>query len=738
MSKNDTRIVIVQNEYQLDELITHCKTTKYCSFDYETTGFQYQSPDQYPLILGVSFQPGSSGIIPLGHKDSPFKKNYQKYLFKFGKEVLENPKIIKIGWNLKFEYKWCLRYNIVPKGRLFDAMLAKYCLDEEMPHDLKSFVTKFFPRYAGYEKELRVVKETGELDRVDWNNTDFDKLCKYCGIDADLTGRSMIYMEPKLMKLGFYNLFRNLLMGILRVLAESEYRGMLADREYLDKLIKDYQIKIEQADKAMREDPALLKYEAKFKKKHLQNLINKVRLDIEEIIERDAPNAARLIAFREAKIKGFLEGKFNNKESYEKLNFKSPDQLREFFFTSKFGLRLKPIKFTKDKNTGRRTNKPSTDEDTLIKLKEHDKSGFMQKLLDHRGLVKLDSTYISGMYPNLDIHNRIHANFRINGTVTGRLSCTQPNLQNIPRGSTAADIKRQFITPPGYLLLEVDYSQAELRIIAEVSKDKAMIDIFNKNYNIHVATACKMNGGLEIYDKVKAIIKIGESLDANQLVLPENKKYLKWVKEKKKGKSLNFSIVYQQGDKATAETLGVSEKEARRFKQEWFKQFPGVKKWIEKQKKLAHKQECVISLFGRKRRLYDVNCGDSFWEAEAERQAINTPIQGASGDFTLFSQVVIREEILKGNLPRDLFHVYTVHDSIGYYIRPEYIHDVVPKIMKICNNPQTMKYFGFELKYVTMKVSPEVGIHWAALKDYDPNTNYVEFAKQRDTILNTN
>lgn len=733
-----SKLIIIEKLSQVDELIHYCKQTKYCSSDFETTSFKFQNMDEYPTILGVSFQPGSSWILPLGHKDSPFKKNFPKILYKFGKEVLEDWDIVKVGWNWKFEKKWYRRYDIMPVGRQFDSMLAKYCLDEEMPHDLKSFVADFYPKYAGYEKEVRVINETGEIARVDWRNTDYEKLCTYCGIDADLTLRGMIHMEPRLMNLGFYNLFRNLLMGILNVLSESEYHGILNDRKYLDKLIKDYTIKIKDSSVSLKNIPQVVKYEKKYKRYYIHQLVKKVQLEIQEINLADAPNAARLIANRENKIKNYHQGIFNNKEKAKVssgINLNSPDQLREFLFTSKFGLKLKPVKFTKDKN-GQRTDKPSTDEEVLTKLEKVDKSGFMTKLLNHRGLTKLDSTYVTGMHPTLDINDRIHANFRINGTVTGRLSCVSPNLQNIPRGTTAADIKRQFIAPPGYLLLEVDYSQAELRIIAEVSGDKAMIDIFKRNYNIHVATACKMQKQLDNYDKIKAIIKIGESLDASQIALPENKKYLKWVKEKKKGKSLNFSIVYQQGDDATAETLGCTKEEAKGFKNEWFKQFPGVKRWIDKQKRIAHDKEYVYNLFGRKRRLYDINCGNSFWEAEAERQAINTPIQGASGDFTLFSQVVIREEILKGNLPRDLFHVYTVHDSIGYYIRPYDIHKVVPEIIKICNNPQTLKYFGFELKHVTMKVSPEVGVHWAALKDYNPEFDYVNFAKQRDAILN--
>lgn len=311
--------------------------------------------------------------------------------------------------------------------------------------------------------------------------------------------------------------------------------------------------------------------------------------------------------------------------------------------------------------------------------------------------------------------------FLANGLVAH--NCVEPNLQNIPRDTTASDIKRMFIVPDGYILLEVDYSQAELRIIAEMSEDPSMIEIFRKNHNIHVATACKMFKGQ--YEEVKAILK-----DSNH---PD---WLKWEKQKKIGKSLNFSIIYQQGDKATAETLGVSEKKAAKFKDEWYAQFPKVKKWLKKQKNYAREHEYVYNFFGRKRRLYDINSSRFGLRSEAERQAINAPVQGSSGDFTLFSQVVIREEIMRGNLPSDLSHLYTVHDSIGYAIRPEDVHKTVPKLIKICDNPETMEFFGFKMKHVTMKVSAELGLHWADLKEYDPWTNYKNLLIPSDTIKN--
>lgn len=720
-----SKLKIIKNKKEVKKLIEYCQLTKYASIDFETTSFKYHSATDYPLIMAVSFQPGSSWIIPLGHKDSPFKNKWLKLFRYFCKEVIENPNVVKVAWNLKFEYKWFLKYGIVMRGILFDAMLAKYCLDEERPHDLKSLVSMFFPEHAGYENDIKVREDGDEVKTVDWVNTDFTKLCTYCGLDADLTLRAMVYFEPKLIKLKFYSLFRNLLMMMTRVLAEAEFGGMLIDKPYLESQMKKYEGLINESMGKLKSTRSLLRFEKGFKKAHIQKLIDRTEEEIEtfeeELLETDDPkeqgSLRRKITFRENKVKRLLEGDLRGKkEIYDGMNFNSPNQLIDFLFLSEHGLQLKVVKYTKDKKTKQFTERPSTDEEVLEKLKKKDKSGFMSNLLEYRGLVKLDSTYISGIYPKLDDYNRVHAGFLIHGTVTGRLSCKGPNLQNIPRDTTASDIKRMFIPPKGMLLLEVDYGQAELRVIAEVSGDIAMIDIFKRGYNIHVATACKMNGGLDQYDEVKKILK-----------QPDHPKWLFWEKEKKKGKSLNFSIVYQQGDDATAETLDCSLEEAAQFKKDWFAQFPQVHKWIKNQKKLAFQQGFVMNMFGRKRRLPNIYSFKGGLKAEAERQAVNAPIQGTSGDFALFSQVIIRERRLTGELPFQLIQVYTVHDSIGFYIYPEDIHKVVPKIIEICDNPQTKKYFGFQLEQVKMKVSPEVGAHWAGLQEYSPEINYTKF-----------
>lgn len=689
---------IISKESEVDDLISYCKTTGYACVDFETTGFTYSNPNTIPLMLGVSFQPGSSWIIPMEHKDSTWKGGkWYKPFMKFCREVVENRDIVKIAWNLKFEYKWFLRYGVRMQGRLFDGMLAKYCLDEERPHGLKEFVQNYFPQFADYEKKV---------DNRKLNTYPIEAVAEYCGIDCDMEIRAMIYLEGKLIKLGFYNLFRNLLMMASRFLAHAEFSGAIIDREYVESLDRSYSIKINEAEKKLRSNRKVIKYELSKQQSIKESLIESIKLEIREIKEGDSKQKERMINSRRDKIRQITQGKFTGKGSYTGMNFRSPQQLADFFFQNEHGLKFKS-KFKTDKGGD------STSEDALKHYQKRDRSGFIEDLFKYRELTHLHSVYIAGVLALMDHNNRVHTNFHIAGTVTGRLSSTEPNLQNIPRDNTASDIKKMFVPPPGFVLVEVDYGQAELRVVAELAEDKAMIEIFKKNYNIHVATACKMNGGIEQYEKVKALLKD-----------PEHPDFLDWERKKKRGKSLNFSILYLQGDKATAETLECSLDEAAKFKKEWFRSFPQVKPWIKNQIAFAHEHGYIQTPFGRKRRLHDIDSPKDFLRAEAERQSVNMPCQSISHDFALLSQSIIFEKTLTGELPCDMYQIYEVHDSIGFMVRWQDVHKVVNVIVPICQDPETEKYFGWKANHVKMKVSPEVGKNWGELRDYDPQADY--------------
>lgn len=696
---------IITTWEEIYQLIKWVKETKICSFDFETDGNPYHDETSYPTCIGITFQVGSSYIIPLGHFDSPFKNEYIKILQLLGRELFMNKDIIKVAQNVKFEIKWLKKYGVEIHGRIFDTMLAHYLLDENEQHGLKVMVSSIIPGFAGYEDEVDVLK----TKYGGWDKIPLEPLCRYNGLDCDLTLRLMYYFHPKLIKGGFYKLFRNLLMMATRVLAESEYHGMRVQKDYLEKLIVDYQIKIDKEEKALLKLPQIRKFIRRTRRDKVDEMIDEVRADIKRIKKAKLDNAPLLIKNREAKIMRFLGGEFSAKQKYE-FNLGSHVHMKELFYTSDHGFKWpKQTKKNKKKETVLTTEEGAIDKLVEMKL---DKGGFLKGLLALRGLEKLHSTYMVGIHKILDKNDRVHCDYHLL-TVTGRLGCREPNMQNIPRPLTNPDVKPMFVPPRGFLHFEVDYSQAELRVVAELSKDKVMIDIFKRGYNIHVATACLANNALDRYDEVRKIIK-DESHPENEF----------WERQKKKAKTINFGILYGQGDDKLADGMGVPVKEARDFRLKWIKTYPKVAKWIANQKVIAEENGYVYSIFGRKRRLPDIWSDVQWFRAEAERQAVNTPIQGAASDFTQLSTIVLRDMRLRGQLPNYFIQKATVHDSIEFYIKPKDVHWITPLTVKVCSNPDTMKWFGFEMKYVDMKASPELGINWGALKDYDDKLDY--------------
>lgn len=726
-----TNYKILSNRKEVADLIQACKVTKYCSLDFETTGTDFYNEEAFPTILGISFQPGSGFIIPLGHHESPFKDNWVEILRWFSDEVFMDMSILKVIFNAKFEHKWLFRYNCGFRGRVFDVMLMKYLLDEERPNDLKSLVRRLLIQYSNYEQEM-----DGLVKKYGWAKVPIDPLSKYCALDCDLTLRLCIILEPKLIKNKFYNLFRNLLMMCSRFYAEAEYNGMLINREFLVILEKLSKQDIETSENSLLKHKTVVRFDKYAKQMHMDKLIDKVQVEIEELVtkyksESDPKKIKSLqkqISNREEKISRYLMGELaSSKEKYGGVNFGSPKQLIALFYEHPKGFNY-PIVVRTD------TGNPSTGEEALTAIRtELIQSGkmkgleFIDTLLKLRGDSKLYGTYIKGMLERLTPSNRVHGRFLIHGTVTGRTSSQDPNLQNIPRSTTSSHIKTYFIPPPGYLVLEVDYSQAELRVVAEAANETTMISWFAKGYNIHVATACHANGGIEQYLEVKDVILKDENHPDNLL----------WEKRKKNAKLVNFGILYGQTKWKLSEALGCTPDEAQEFLDRWFSDFPKIRDYIKKQQKMAVTHGYVTSLWGRKRRLPDAQIPatdytNKGFRAKALRDAVNAPIQSASNDYTLFANVVIREEKLKGNLPWDLQFLASVHDALVFYIQPKDIHRCVPIIQAICANPSTMEWFGFEMKKVVMKTSAEVGKTWGTKKDYSKDIDYTPYLKDID------
>ncbi len=491
-----------------------------------------------------------------------------------------------------------------------------------------------------------------------------------------------------------------------RVYADSEMMGMGVDKKYLDKIELETRTQIRKNEANLLKMRKVREFQQWRIKKHVEKLIKDTQAEIKKVEEDDSKtdaSKARMIKGREEKISRYIAGNLiTKKEVVGDTNFNSPDQMVDLLFHSSRGFRFKIIKYTKDKLTKQDTKRPSTDEEVLLLLKKKDKTGFITALLKHRELSKLWSTYMVAIQNRLTQNNRIHRSFKIHGTVTGRMSSADPNLHNIPRDNTSSIIKVMYIPPPGHLVLEVDYGQAELRVVAEMANERALIDIFERGFNVHLATACKMLRQMDRYDEVKKILKD-----------PNHKENLYWEKQKKKGKTLNFSILFGQSDEETADQMtadnlemGIKEivtlEDAKRFKKEWHREFPAIKPYMEYQEIFCRRHKYVVNLFGRRRNLPDIDSERAGFYNKAVRDAINAPVQGGSSDFAQFACSIIRHKIILGELKLSNNLKYqaqanSVHDSIKFYAEPRFIHKAVPIIESICSQPETLRYFGFEL-----------------------------------------
>lgn len=605
-----TRYHIIKSYSELEKLVEACLKTGYASVDFETNAEPIYNDTFKPTILSVTFQPGSGISIPLQHfecSESHINKTWLEWLTYFGRNVIENPNVVKIAWNWKFDNQIFQRYNIYSRGTVIDGMLAKYLLNEERPNGLKDMVRRFLPEFSDYEKY-------DSFDSIPWSKKPLKKLCEYGCMDTDFTFRLSIFFESFLIKKGFYNLYRNLIMPASKVLQSAEKNGLPFDVELNVKLREKYNNLINEYNTKLRSIRTVQRYQNYIIKKRKEDYIETLESEIEELREEGKD---RQVKTREQKLSRIIAGEYTTKAELkliEEVNFSSQKQMVDLLYNSNHGFKFPVIAYTVDKHK-KPTNNPSTAEDTLIKLKEHDKSGFIDTLLDLRGVQTINSTFIVGLGDLVQSDGGVHPTFLIHGTVSGRLSSRNPNGQNIPKTMVNPDVKLQFIPPKNQLFLSYDYSQAELRILAHLANESTMLEWFRTGKDIHLASACKKYH--EDYDE---IIKIYQD--------EQHPEYKLWKKRRKESKTINFGIVYEQSAAKLAESLStpeepVSKEEGQQFLDDYFKTFPKVKKFMEKQHKFMEKHGYCVSLFGRRRRcpkVYSENYGEYL---EALRQCVD-------------------------------------------------------------------------------------------------------------------
>jgi DNA polymerase I-like protein with 3'-5' exonuclease and polymerase domains len=612
----ETRYHIIKNKKELKKLIACCKATGYACCDYETNAEPIYNKSFKPTILSVSWMPGFGASIPLDHfetKDYTSSGwNWKKMLRKFGEEVIENYDIVKVAWNWKFDDQINQKYRIFYRGTCLDGMLAKYLLNEEKPNDLKSMVRRYLPEYGNYEKQ-------DAFDKIPWDQKELDPLCHYGCQDTDYTLRLMIFFEKKLIDLGLYSTFRNLIMSASRVLTSVEKNGLYLDREFNNQLLETYKPKIDAARQAIYDLPRVKKFEKKYNQEKIDKYIQSIESELEELDYND-PKDKRKIASREQKISNIKAGIFTTKKEKElirPINLGSPVDLPALMYSER-GFHFDVIK-------NNESGKPSTDEETLTNLRltvknpDSPKAIFLDRLLELRGLEKMYKTYIEGWDEKVQDDDRLHGRFLIHGTTSGRLSSAEPNAQQIPKTSVDPNIKLQLKAPKGTLYIASDFSQAELRIMAHLSGDETYLNAFNSGQDPHLAIAAT-----KYHIPYEEALKIYE--DENH---PDHKI---WKVRRKQAKQIAFGLIYGIGAKLLAVKLSdpksgiiVTPEEAQKEMDVFFGQHPKLKTFLKKQEKFLRKNGYLVSLFGRKRRLPQIYSSDKGEEAYALRLALNFP-----------------------------------------------------------------------------------------------------------------
>ena len=709
----ETKYKIITNKQELKKLIQCCKQTGYASVDFETNAEPLYNKSFKPTILSVTFQPGFGCSIPLDHFET--KKytskgwNWKKMLRKFGEEVIENPNVVKVAWNYKFDDQIFQKYNIYYRGVCLDGMLAKYLLNEEKPNDLKSMVRRYLPEYGDYEKQ-------DKFDNIPWDKKEMEPLCHYGCQDTDYTLRLMLFFEKKLIDLGLYNTYRNLIMTASRVLTSVEKNGLYVDRAFNQELLDSYLPKIEAAKEAIYNLPKV----KKFTKLYNQSKIEKYIAKLEEEIENLDPRVdKRKIQSREQKIANIRAGVFTTKKELELIrpvSLGSSVDLPQLMYSEE-GFNFEVIK----KND---SGKPSTDEETLTNLRltvkkpDSPKAVFLDSLLELRGLEKMYKTYIEGWHEKTQDDDRLHGRFLIHGTTSGRLSSAEPNAQQIPKTSVDPNIKKQLVAPKGTLYIASDFSQAELRIMAHLSGDETYLNAFNSGQDPHLAIAAT-----KYHVPYEEALKIYE--DENH---PDHKI---WKVRRKQAKQIAFGLIYGIGAKLLAVKLSdpksgiiVTPEEAQKEMDIFFGQHPKLKTFLKKQEKFLRKNGYLVSLFGRKRRLPQIYSSDRGEEAYALRLALNFPCQSAASDMCLFGSILIYYLMRQGKLPPTK-SVCLVHDANYQITKPENINTwSIYEMWQIYRNPLTKPYFGFQIDDLDMEMDFVIGRSMAEELPFIPGYDY--------------
>jgi len=600
-NSNRGNYTLIKQASDLKKVLSQFDEKKFLSIDTETTS---QDPNRAE-ILGVSFswEEGIGYYVAVSHPNSIYSQVLPSWIdiAKILKPFLENPKIPKVGQNIKYDYIVFNRLGINLTGIAYDTMLGSYLLK---PGDRKYNMDDLALTYLDY-KTITYEELVGSgKNKIALYDIEPTKVADYAGEDADITLRLFNALSPKTESWP-KKILEDIELPLIEVLAKMEMRGVLVDGDYFQSLSKQFEKKIQEHQKQIY----------------------------------------------------FFAGR--------EFNINSTKELQSVLFED---LRLPTQKKTQ---TGF-----STDHSVLESLQGA--HPIIDDLLAIRKFSKLKSTY-SDALPEL-IHpetHRIHTSYNQTIAATGRLSSTNPNLQNIPiKDEEGKLLRKGFIAPKGFELLSLDYSQIELRIMAHFSKDISMLDAYRKNLDIHRRTAAGLFGISE--DKVT----------------PEMRN---------KAKIVNFSVIYGVTAFGLAENLKIPRGEAKEFIDRYFAQYPGVKDYMEETVTFCKKNGYVETLIGRRRYLPELNSTNKMAQEGAKRVAINSPIQGTSADMIKIAMLQIQKGITRKGFRSGM--ILQVHDELVFEVDFKEKEEFLPFAKKCMEEALPLT--------VPIKVEGKFGKDWA-------------------------
>ena len=554
---------LIENKEDAQNLCDFLLTNDFLSLDTETTSTNAIDAELVGLSFAVKEKEAWYVAIPAKREEALQIVNIFKPLY-------ENPQILKIGQNIKYDLEVLANYGIELKGELWDTMIAHYLIQPELHHNMDYMAEVYLNYQTIHIDELIGPRGKNQKSMRDLSPT---QVYEYAAEDADITLRLKNVLEPKLKDAGVVDLFYQIEMPLVRVLAEMEMNGVLIDTDSLKETSELFTMRLTELEHRIYE----------------------------------------------------LAG--------EEFNIASPKQVGDILFG-----KLQIIEKPKKTKTGQYV----TNEETLQSLRS--KHEIVEKILEHRGLKKLVGTYVDAL-PKL-INPRtghIHTSFNQTITATGRLSSSDPNLQNIPiRGEDGKEIRKAFIPEPGCQFFSADYSQIELRVMAHLSEDEHMMQVFREGKDLHAATAAT------IYKK--GIDEVSRD-------------------ERTKSKRANFGIIYGITVFGLAERLEIDRSEARQLIDGFFQTFPQVHDYMERSKEIVREKGYAETIFHRRRYLPDIHSHNATVRGFAERNAINAPIQGSAADIIKVAMVRIYKRMKDEGLKSKM--ILQVHDELNFSVLPE-------------------------------------------------------------------